>query len=470
MTPPPQEPDLGHAGPRVLRVSDLNEHLKGVLAGLGRVAVEGEAAGVKRAASGHLYFSLKDRRRGVESVISCAIWRSQVERATRGPLRDGDQVVCHGRLDLYAPRGSYSLIVERVEAVGVGALLAQLEELKRELADKGWFERRRPLPLLPRRIGVVTSRSTAAFQDFLRTRSLRWPLYPVRLRHSAVQGAGAAEELARAIGALDASGVDVIVVCRGGGSLEDLWAFNERVVAEAVWASSVPVVSGVGHETDTTLIDLVADHRAHTPTDAAQRVIPDREALVDRVERAGGELIDTMEAFLEEREELLERLAASQVLRDPAWILERRREELTALGNRAAVAARSRLEEARLRLDGLLRALRGHAPSRRLERDGERLSGLERRLGVPVREGLAAIQARLELAAGRLEAFSPYAVLRRGYSITRRLDGSPLTDLSGLEVGERVETLLASGRLVSEVEELTDEPRGAAGPAPEAEG
>ena len=264
--------------------------------------------------------------------------------------------------------------------------------------------------------------------------------------------------------------VDLQVNGAGGRSVDEATPEALDVVAEAVWASSVPVVSGVGHETDTTLIDLVADHRAHTPTDAAQRVIPDREALVDRVERAGGELIDTMEAFLEEREELLERLADSPVLRDPAWILERRREELTALGNRAAVAARSRLEEARLRLDGLLRALRGHAPSRRLERDAERLSGLERRLGVPVREGLAATQARLELAAGRLEAFSPYAVLRRGYSITRRLDGSPLTDLSGLEVGERVETLLANGRLVSEVEELTDDPRCAAGPAPEAEG
>jgi exodeoxyribonuclease VII large subunit len=457
MTTSPLDPDLERAGPRVLKVSELNEHLKGVLAGLGRVAVEGEVAGFKRAASGHLYFNLKDRRRGVESVLSCAVWRSQVERATRGPLREGDQVVCHGRLDLYAPRGSYSLIVERVESVGVGALLARLEELKRELAEKGWFERRRPLPRLPRIVGVVTSRDGAAFQDFLRTRSLRWPLYPVRLRHTPVQGPGAAEEIARAVADLDASGVDVIVVCRGGGSLEDLWAFNERPVAEAIWAASVPVVSGVGHETDVTLADLVADHRAHTPTDAAQTVIPDRAALRDRLERAGGDLVDGMEAQLDAREERLLRLAAAPVLRDPAWILDRRREDLSRLAARAGAATERRLEETRLRLEGLARALLAHAPARRLERDAERLESLARRLGVPPREGLARAEARLELAAGRLEAFSPFAVLRRGYSITRTVGGAPLTGVEELEPGARLETLLADGRVLSVVESASDE-------------
>lgn len=451
----PRTPTEVGTGPRVFRVSEINEHLKSVFAGLGRIAVEGEVASLRRPASGHYYFNLKDRRRGIESVIGCAIWRSQVQRATKAPLKEGDQVIAHGKLDVYAPRGSYSLIVDRVEAVGVGALLMKLEELKRELAAKGWFERKRELPVLPRTIGVVTSRDGAAFQDFLRTRSLRWPLYPVRLVHTPVQGPGAAIEIAGALTDLDRSGVDVIVLCRGGGSLEDLWAFNERPVAEAIWNASVPVLCGVGHETDVTLADFVADHRAHTPTDAAQTVIPDRRSFEEALERRGGHLIDAMDGLLTERHERLERLRSSKSLRSADWILGDRHGELAKLGSRLTWAVQNRLKASESALHGARLALATQAPARRLERESARLAQAGRRLLVPMRERLTAIEAKLQLAAGKLEAFSPYAVLGRGYSITRVAgDTAPLTDARALKAGVRLETRLARGTLTSVVEEI----------------
>lgn len=446
-------------GPQVLKVSELNERLRAMFGGLGRIAVEGEVAGLKRAASGHIYFSLKDRRRGVESVVSCAIWRSQVQRAQRQPMREGDQVIAHGKLDLYGPRGSYSLIVDRVEAMGLGALLVQLEELKRELAAQGWFDRKRPLPRMPRCVGVVTSRDTAAFQDFLRTRSLRWPLYPVRLCHTPVQGPGSAKEIAAAIRALDASGVDVIVVCRGGGSMEDLWAFNERPVAEAIWSASVPVVCGVGHETDVTLADHVADHRAHTPTDAAQLVLPDRALLEGELERRWNYLCGAMGELLERRGERLERLASARVLRGADWILSNRVHDLQGLGQRLQRAAGRELEQRALALGGVSRSLAVQAPSRRLQRDQDRLDALARRLMVPPRDALTSEAGRLELVASRLEAFSPFAVLARGYSITRVAGTEqPLTASADLAPGTRLETRLADGSFTSVFETASEDP------------
>jgi exodeoxyribonuclease VII large subunit len=345
------------------------------------------------------------------------------------------------------------LIVDRVEAVGFGALLVKLEELKRELLELGWFERRRPLPRLPRTIGVVTSRDGAAFQDFLRTRSLRWPLYPVRLCHTPVQGPGAALEIARAIAAVDASGVDVIVLCRGGGSLEDLWAFNERPVAEAIWAASVPVVCGVGHESDATLADFVADHRAHTPTDAAQTVIPARRELEAALERQFGYLVAAIDGNLARREEQLARLQRARSLRSADWILESRVQTLGRLGRQLRHEAELALERSTGALRAAERALAVQAPARRLERSESRLAALGRRLVAPAAERLRQGEARLELAGGRLAAFSPFAVLARGYSITRPAGGGrPLTEAGQVAPGAKLETLLARGRLTSTVD------------------
>lgn len=442
----------------ILTVGELTARIRSRLEGLGRLAVEGEISGIRHAASGHLYFSLKDRVRGVESVLSCAIWRSRLANAVRFRLEEGSRVVAHGELDVYAPRGSYSLIVDRVEPRGVGTLLARLEEQKRVLRERGWFDRARPLPRFPRLVGVATSRDGAAFRDFLRTRSLRWPLYPVRLAHTPVQGPGAAERIAEAIARLDASGVDVIVVTRGGGSLEDLWAFNEMPVLEAIRAASVPVVSGVGHETDTTLADFVADHRAHTPTDAAQAVIPDRAAFLAALERAFAHLSSAVDRALLARKERLERLARRPVLTRPEALLERPRLRAVALGEGLVRAGCAALERRERRLEALARRLAERSPRARVERVAGRLPALALALARPLEARLMAAERRLEGAARALAAISPYAVLERGYSITRRAGGGPpLLDARDLAPGERLETLLARGSVESRVEAVRPE-------------
>lgn len=412
---------------RAISVRELTRAIGKSLEGLGRIAVEGEVTQLKRAAAGHLYFDLKD----LDAKISCAIWRSALAGAVRFDLKEGAKVIAYGRLDVYAPRGSYSLIVQRLEQKGIGDQLAKLEALKAELKALGWMERHRPLPSMPRCIGLVTSRDTAALQDFLRTRSLRWPLYPVRLVHTAVQGPSAAAEIAAAIRRIDASGVDVIVVSRGGGSLEDLWCFNERCVAEAIHEASVPVVTGIGHETDTTLADLVADHRAHTPTDAAQTVIPDRSALLAALERAYQHLETALEHALERREE---RLVRAQ--------------------GRLAMGLRSRLERAQALLARGAARLERHNPGLALERQRARLEHAAARLGRAGRQLCVPGQRRLERVEATLQATSPFRVLERGYSITRRSDGSVIHNIEGLVPGTELETILHQGRVRSRVEAL----------------
>ena len=447
----PDDSDPRAPAARPLTVAQLTQRIRGQLEGLGRLSVEGEVSGLKHAASGHVYFELKD----LDARLSCAVWRSQVASALRQPLREGDKVVAHGKLDVYGPRGSYSLIVSRVESAGVGALLAQLERRKQELKAKGWLDRKRPLPVLPRRIGVVTSRDGAAFQDFLRTRSLRWPLYPVLLAHTPVQGPAAAAEIARAILRADAAGVDVIVVIRGGGSLEDLWGFNELAVAEAIWNSRAPVVSGVGHETDLTLCDLVADLRAHTPTDAAQCVIPDRRALTEALERGAGHLAEALERQLELRRERLERAAGSRVLRDARWILDDRRARLAQLARAAEQAARGAGERAAARLADARRRLERRSPAQQLAARVARLEVARSRLPRAVaRRAETAAQALAHLAA-QLEALSPLGVLARGYSITFvKGAAAPLSSCAGLAPGAELETRLADGRARSRVTEV----------------
>jgi len=435
--------------PRVLSVSQLTAIIDRQLDSVGRVAVEGEVSGPRRPASGHLYFDLKDRG----AQLRCIVWRSQLARAVPLELVGGERVVAHGTLDVYPPQGSYSLVVQRVEPAGVGELLVRFERLKAELASRGWFERARPLPAAPRVIGVATSRDGAALQDFLRTRSRRWPLYPVRLCHTPVQGAGAAEEIARAIDRLDQSGVDAIAVIRGGGSIQDLWAFNELPVAEAIWRSRAPVVTGVGHETDSTLADFVADCRAHTPTDAAQRIIPDRAALAARLEELGRWLARAIDRQVERRIEALAELAASRVLVDPGRLLGDRLDRLERARERLGLSARHTLERAGGALARAGRRLAEHRPDLRLERLARRLDRARGRLLSAVDRRLAAAERREALCAARLEACSPLAVLARGYTVTTRAGCvAPLLDAADLAPGEEIETRLASGRLRSRVE------------------
>ena len=434
-----------------LTVADLTRTIDEQLSALGRLAVVGEVTGVTRATSGHIYFKLKDRLRGVESVLSAVVWRSAARESLRAELIEGAELVCHGQLDVYAPRGSYSLIVDRVERRGVGELMRRFEELKQKLKEEGWFDRSRELPRWPKPIGLVTSRDTAALRDFLRTRDLRWPDYPVRLAHAPVQGQGSSEAMAGAIRALDASGVELIVVTRGGGSLEDLWAFNELPVLEAMRAASVPVVSGVGHETDTTLADFVADHRAHTPTDAAQLVIPDRAELLAEFERALGHLGRAVDQHFVRRAERLDALSRRPALRRGERLLAPARGRLLRAGWDLLDGARGALRERRSRLGLSAVELRAGSPRARTERAQARLATLARDLLEQGAARIATRRSRLDLAARSLETTSPFAVLERGYSITRDAEGRAVRSAAELDEGAELETVLAAGRLRSTV-------------------
>lgn len=431
-------------------VRELTRRIEKLVAGLGRVSVEGEISRIMRAASGHLYFDLKD----IDAKIACTIWKSQVAHAARFEIKEGLQVIAHGKLDVYAPRGTYSLNVQRLEPAGIGALLAELERRKAELKARGWFDRKRAIPKFPRRIGVVTSRDGAAFQDFLRTRTLRFAGYPLLLAHTPVQGAGAAAQIARAIARLDGAGVDVIVVCRGGGSLEDLWAFNELAVAEAIWNSRTPIVSGVGHEVDVTLSDLVADVRAHTPTDAAQVVIPDRAACEQALERAFTHLERAMESALGSRIERLARAASSRALRDPLRIVGVRRERLAGLAARLESGLQRRIAAARERLSLLGSTLERRGPRTQLALRTRRIDQARLLLNVRVHATLQRRGARMELIAARLQALSPVAVLARGYSITARADGRVVRSATEVVPGDLLITQLGDGRVDSQVQSV----------------
>ncbi|MEI8316859.1 MAG: exodeoxyribonuclease VII large subunit [Planctomycetia bacterium] len=407
--PPPDVPGVGEVTARI------KECVEGRFAD---VWVAGEVTNVVRAASGHVYLAIKD----AAAVLRGIVWRGALPLLAIEP-EDGLEVICHGRVEVYPPRGTYQLSIDRMHAVGTGALEAKLRRLQATLEAEGLFapQRKRPLPPFPRRIAVVTSPAGAALHDFLQTLRGRWPAAEVIVVPSRVQGAGAAAEVAAAIaraGRLRPP-VDVIALVRGGGSLEDLWAFNEEPLVRAVAMSPIPVVAGVGHEIDVTLADLAADVRALTPTDAAVRISPDRHQLLATV----GTLDQRLHAGLLRRaasaREWLERLASARMLVDPSWIL---RDRQTIVDT----------HEARLQ-----RLMAG---------------GIER-----ARERLAA-------AAGRLDAVSPLAILARGYSVTwSEADGvraaRPLISAEGLAAGTRLVTQLATGRIRSRVERV-DPPDG----------
>ena len=369
--------------------------------GLGTLWVEGEISNLARPASGHWYFSLKDR----DAQIRCAMFRQRNVLSRFAP-REGQLVVAFGRVSLYEPRGDYQLLVELMEDAGVGALQCAFDELKARLAAEGLFapERKRALPTAPRRIGVITSPTGAAIRDIVQVLRRRCPAAQILIYPSPVQGAAAAAAL---IAAVELAGkraeVDVLILARGGGSIEDLWAFNDERLARAILASPIPIVTGIGHEIDFTIADFVADLRAPTPSAAAQLVAPDAAVWRQRLEQ------------------LLARFTA---------------------------AARRALRSEQLRLEALTRRLQQSHPGARLQQHSQRLDELEARLRLSLRARIAAGTARLESAARALQAVSPLATLERGFAVvTRASDGALITDATQLAVGEAFDARLAHGSL-----------------------
>ncbi len=414
------------------------------------VWVQGEVSGLRRPGSGHLYFSLKDP----EATLRAVLFRHQAA-LLRFALEEGQQVLCQGRISLYPPRGDLQLVVDTVEPRGAGALALAFEQIKRRLEAEGLFdpERKRPLPELPRRIAVVTSPSGAAIRDFLNVLHRRFAgievaVYPVR-----VQGEQAAGQMIAALD--DLAGWDwpeVVVLTRGGGSPEDLWAFNDEGLARAVARSPVPVVSAVGHEVDVTICDLVADLRAPTPSAAAELLAQNRDQLSRRLASLSSRLGRQGRALVEARRRELGHLLRGLI--DPRRRLADRRLRVDDLLARVRQAARGRIAAARHGLDQARGRLAAGRPDLLLERQRTRLQGLDLRLCAAGAAAVTGRRAELERLSGRLRALGPLSVLSRGFAVATGPDGAVLRSAGQAEVGMRIKVRLHQGRLAARVEEV----------------
>ena len=391
---------------QAISVGELTGHIKAVLEGtFPSMWVCGELSGIAQPRSGHVYFTLKDDDAQIRGVM----WRG-VASQLDFELEDGQEVLCFGDVEVYAPRGTYQLVVRKMQPQGVGALQLALQQLQQKLAAEGLFavDRKKELPNFPRRIGIITSPSGAAVRDFLQAAANRFHGVEILVIPAVVQGQGAAKSIVHALRAAHqiTPAIDVVILSRGGGSLEDLWCFNEESVVRAVAESTLPTVSAVGHEIDVTLCDLAADVRALTPTDAATRVLPDGSALDQSVSALHRRLDRAMKASIEQRWHRVTSLATRPTMQKPMEIAHLRSRRLDELDDRAR------------------RAMQSHW-----------------RLG----------QSKLQSLSGSLAALSPLNVLARGYSFTLDSDGNPVRSVSSVRPGDVLRTRIADGEIVSDV-------------------
>ena len=439
---------------KVLSVSDLNRAARGLLeGGFPLLWVEGEISNLARPASGHLYFSLKDS----QAQVRCALFKNRGQLLRFKPA-DGMKVLVRGRVSLYEPRGDYQFIAEHMEDAGHGALQRAFEELKAKLAAQGLFDPalKRPLPEVPRDIGVITSPSGAALHDILTVIRRRYPLARVILYPTPVQGEGAATKIAAMLATASARAeCDVLILARGGGSLEDLWAFNEEPVARAIRASRIPVVSGVGHETDFTIADFAADLRAPTPTGAAELVTPDMSEWQRRLAQRESRLHQSQLRLMLDLRRRLDWCGERLQQLHPARILRDRSQRLDELQMRLGRCVRTHLRHERIRLTGLQAALYAHSPAQQLRRASDRLTALDVRLRGAARAQLTYISNRLALSMRALDAVSPLATLNRGYAIVSdAASGATLSHVSAARPGQTIHTRLANGSFTAEVKSV----------------
>ncbi len=446
----PEDRPAGAPARDVYSVSRLNRAVRVLLErGLGVVWVAGELSNFSQPASGHWYFSLKDR----DAQLRCAMFRMKNVLVGFTP-RPGAQLLVRGRISVYEARGEYQLIVEHLEEAGLGALKREFERLKSRLAAEGLFalERKRTLPRFPRRIGVITSPTGAALRDILQVLGRRYPPADVLIYPTPVQGAAAVPALVAALTTASArADCDVLILARGGGSLEDLWAFNDERVARAIHAASVPVVSGVGHEIDFTIADFVADARAPTPSAAAELVAPDRAACLEAVGRTAQRLATGMRRELRASGALLDAVQRRLAMTHPGVRLQQQMQRLDDLSQRLGGAARAAPQRDQLRLARSTARLMRRSPEHLLRDIGARHTDLRVRLAHAGHQCLARTRHRLELLQRALNAVSPLATLSRGFAIVTRADGALLTDSGTASPGEDIEARLARGTLTARV-------------------
>jgi exodeoxyribonuclease VII large subunit len=432
---------------QVLRPSQLNALARDLLEGsFPQVWVEGEISNFSRPASGHAYFTLKDAR----AQVRCALFKPKAQ-ALRFAPRDGMQVLARGRLTLYEARGDYQLVLDHMEEAGEGALRRAFEQLKARLAAEGLFDaaRKRPLPAFPRRLGVITSPRGAAVRDVLSVLGRRFPLLPVDVLPVPVQGDGAAAQILDMLRrAADSGRYDVLLLTRGGGSLEDLWAFNDEALARAIAASPVPVVSAVGHEIDTSLSDFAADLRAPTPSAAAELLVPERGELLARLRQHGRQLQALLARGNASRAQRADQAFLKLQALRPQLRLERGRGRLAALRTRMDQALRRPLSLGAETLARTLRRLDQAHPRRRLQDHRHRLQLLEHSLHSAWKQAQQPRRLQLQGLARALEGMSPLATLGRGYAILRHgPDGSVLRRAADAGLGDVVLARLADGEL-----------------------
>ena len=436
--------------PKVYSVTELTREIQDVLEGrFPFIWVEGEISNFSAPLSGHYYMALKDGTARIRAVM----FRLQARYLKFVP-EDGMKVIAQGRIGVYAPRGEYQVILDYLEPMGVGALALAFEQLKKKLAARGLFDEeiKRPLPFLPRRIAVITSPTGAAIRDFLKIVRRRFANMEIIIIPVRVQGEGAAREMVEALALANRElAVDVIVLTRGGGSLEDLWAFNQEELALAIRASGIPVVSAVGHEIDLTISDLAADLRAPTPSAAAEMLAVEKEGIVNRLADLENRLVSSMTASLKSRARDLAR--AARGLRDPGKRLEECWLRLDDAWGRLLKGFHRQARDRRRRLHTEARVLLRYSPVNLLASAAQRLDFLAAALRDAMKRAMSGHRTRVSVLAGRIEDLSPLSVLRRGYSITRRLPGREiLKEAAGVAAGDRVQILLREGELRCRVE------------------
>lgn len=433
----------------VLTVSQLNQRARHLLEDVfPQVWVEGEISNLARPASGHLYFTLKDS----QAQVRCALFRQNALKV-RQALRDGLAVKVRGKVSLFEGRGDYQMIADAVEPAGDGALRLAFEALKEKLASEGLFatERKRPLPAHPQRVGIVTSPTGAVIRDIISVFRRRAPQVSLTLVPTAVQGREATAQIVRALALADAQGFDALILARGGGSLEDLWCFNEEAVARAVAACKTPIVSAVGHETDVSISDFVADVRAPTPSAAAELLAPDSSGLRQRLEGLERRLQLRMRQLIAHQHLRLDGL--TRRLRHPGERLRQQAQRLDDLEMRLQRALDRQVSQRRERLARLETRLAAQHPGRALGLLRQRLDALAARLPRAMRETLGTRRLELQSQVQTLHAFSPLATLGRGYSILLDERGQAIRCASQTQPGQRLKARLGEGELEVRVED-----------------
>lgn len=423
----------------------LNVHFVSVL-------VEGEISNLSIPASGHYYFTLKD----ANAQVRCAMFRSQLRRSFKP--ENGKQVIVKAQVSLYEARGDFQLIVEYIEEAGAGALRRAFDVLKLKLSEEGLFSsaHKKALPTLPKAIGVITSPSGAAIQDILTVLRRRFAAVPVIIYPVAVQGESAKLEISKALATANTlRQCDVLILARGGGSLEDLWAFNEEMVARAIYASHIPVISGVGHETDVTIADFVADLRAATPTAAAEHATPDQQQWRQKLRDLDTRLVQQVNRLLRQQQQTLDWLSTRLQQQHPRQKFVRNQKRINELESRFNHAVQLRLDHAARMLDAKIGRLTRCSPTSAIRRKQQQQDYLSERLTAAIRNQLKQSDQRLLTASQTLHAISPLATLNRGYAlVTKPSSGQIIRSVEQLNVGDKLITQLSAGQITSQVIEL----------------